>query len=498
MAAVAEARQPPGGTRPQHLARAWEGRGEAFLALDGAGRVVGWNRPAEELFGWAAEEVLGRDLTEVLPTLGPVSAADPMTTCSIVLGRPVTVEAMTRGGQRFEAHLTAWAAGSGSAGHIAVLVHLAEDHDQGHLEQLAGIVECSEDAIIGLSRDGTVLNWNRGADLVYGYAADEMVGQSLHQLLPQESRQELATALGAAARGEAVRQETAHLTKSGPTIEVAVTMSPVRDRDGRLTGASAVVRDITEQRWLARTLDSMIDALAGALTESQEAEARSRRFLADAAHQLRRPLTGLSAAVEALLHHGVPTEHERWLTAIGRETSRASKLVADLLQIARLDQGEKPVPAPCDVVTLCEEEAERTRALVPMLAVVVASELPGPWAEVDSHAVREVLANVLDNARRHALERVEIRVRAHSGVLEIRVADDGPGVPGGAEERIFERFASLDDRGGSGLGLPIARGLARAHGGDLTYELGEFVLRVPWAPSSGGGDDHGGSERSMA
>ena len=92
--------------------------------------------------------------------------------------------------------------------------------------------------------------------------------------------------------------------------------------------------------------------------------------------------------------------------------------------------------------------------------------------------VSEVLANVLDNARRHASRRIDLVVAAADHTVEIRVVDDGPGLPDPLVERAFERFVSLDGKGGSGLGLPIARGLARAHGGDLTYE-GGFVLRLP-------------------
>jgi signal transduction histidine kinase len=102
--------------------------------------------------------------------------------------------------------------------------------------------------------------------------------------------------------------------------------------------------------------------------------------------------------------------------------------------------------------------------------------------DVDPDAVREALANLLDNARRHATNRVEVTLSTIGDIVEMSVTDDGPGLPEDAVEQAFERFVVLDTQGGSGLGLSIARGIARAHDGDVTYEQGRFVIRFPSAP----------------
>lgn len=231
---------------------------------------------------------------------------------------------------------------------------------------------------------------------------------------------------------------------------------------------------------MASAYDDMLDALEAALAEASEAEARSQRFLADAAHQLRTPITGAQACAETLLRGGSPLERDQLLVDLARETSRAARLMAGLLQVARLDQGQVLSPRPTELAALCAEEADRTRRFAPHLEVDVrASEDFPRFLILDPDAVREILANLLDNARRHASECIEIRVTTREGVAEVRVADDGEGLAEGALDRAFERFVSLDARGGSGLGLPIARGLARAHGGDLTYEDGVFLLCIP-------------------
>jgi len=262
-------------------------------------------------------------------------------------------------------------------------------------------------------------------------------------------------------------------------------MAPVRDATGRVVAASSIARDITEQRFLADTLDATLLALEEALDEAKASEERTREFLADAAHQLRTPMAGIRACAETLLR-GVPAESaDELLASMVRETSRAARLVTALLQMARLDQGQHLEVAPCDVVAVCTNEVERARVLAPHLHVQLVAEGEISWPEVDAKALHEMLANLVDNARRHATSQVSVHVEASPAEVRIRVCDDGPGVPADLQDRIFQRFVSLDGRGGSGLGLPIARGYARAMGGDLTYGDG-FVLTFPLPSPTGG------------
>jgi two-component system, OmpR family, sensor kinase len=176
---------------------------------------------------------------------------------------------------------------------------------------------------------------------------------------------------------------------------------------------------------------------------------------------------------------------DRLFTHAMRESSRAGRLIADLLLVARLDQGRPPRRVPTDVVALLQDEAERIGELAPHLTAAVSlHRTPDGPVLLDEEELREAVGNILDNARRHAAERVEVELDGGADELEIRIADDGPGVPDGAEELIFERFAALDGHQGSGLGLAIARGIAEAHGGSLCYEDAAFVMRLPLLATS--------------
>ncbi len=237
------------------------------------------------------------------------------------------------------------------------------------------------------------------------------------------------------------------------------------DRGRRLAPA----RTDTELGRAAAAFDDMLDELEGAEQAARQSEARTRRFVADAAHELRTPLAGVQAAAEAAIAPSLDAdERDRLHLLLLRETGRAARLVHDLLALARLDTGIELRREPVDLLALAGAATERVRLLAPGLAVQAGGEpvtVPG-----DPARLAQVLANLLDNARRHTPPGGAVTVTtAAPGV--VRVVDTGPGVPAADRERIFDRLVRLDearsDDGGAGLGLAIARGIARAHGGEL-------------------------------
>jgi two-component system OmpR family sensor kinase len=238
-------------------------------------------------------------------------------------------------------------------------------------------------------------------------------------------------------------------------------------------------RTDTELGAMALAFDEMLDALEAALDQAKASEEHTRRFLAEAAHQLRTPIAVIQASVESLTYARTRGERDRLLGNVAQEASRAGRRVAALLRMARLERGDRTVQRSYDVASLCREEAERAAVLAPNLEVYVHTDDHPGTIDVDPDAIREALANLLDNGRRHAATRIDVTFTRNGTMAELSVVDDGPGLPERVAERAFDPFVVLDEHGGSGLGLPIARGIARAHGGDLTYEKGRFVLRVP-------------------
>lgn len=238
----------------------------------------------------------------------------------------------------------------------------------------------------------------------------------------------------------------------------------------------APTRTDTELGQTAQAFDEMLDELEGAEARARQAEERTRSFLADAAHELRTPITGVQAAAETLLHHSdqLPAADREHLQALlVREAQRAGTLVSDLLAAARLDAGGELHREPVSLGHLATTELDRVRLLQPEATVTTAGDTD-VVVEADPDKVRGILRNLLDNAMRAAgpQGRLHLHLYADGGSAYVDLWDSGPGVPPSERERIFERLVRLDhsrsaDAGGSGLGLAIARGYARAHGGDL-------------------------------
>ncbi|MFF0109203.1 sensor histidine kinase [Streptomyces hirsutus] len=223
---------------------------------------------------------------------------------------------------------------------------------------------------------------------------------------------------------------------------------------------------------LARTTNETLAALETSVE-------RQRRFVADASHELRSPIASLRTQLE------VAAAHPELLDLDGavEDTVRLQHLAADLLLLARLDAGERPVDARVDLAALAREEAAgRTGVTVD----AESAEVAGSRGQL-----ARVLGNLLDNGRRHARETVSVSVRREGDWAVLAVADDGDGVAEADRERIFERFVRLDaarsrDDGGAGLGLAIARDVAVRHGGTLTAGAAPsggalFELRLPLA-----------------
>jgi PAS domain S-box-containing protein len=467
---------------------------DAFVAADARGSITGWNGQAEVVFGWPASEALGRRLVETIVPLESRRAhligVDRYlaTNESRMVGRPFELMALHRQGHVFPVELTVWVTRDDDNITFNAFVRDVSERRKAEEEQsrLASIVASSDEAIVGMDPDHRIMSWNCAAERICGYTPGEAIGQPILFVFAPDRREEARGSLKRLASGHKVADcEATWVRKDGTTIEVALTLSTICDLSGRSIGASVIARDITEQRKMAAALDATLAELSAALAEAKASEVRTRRFLADAAHQLRTPVAGIQACAETLLLDANPAEADELLAHLVQETSRAGRLIKALLQTARLDQGMVVTRRPCDLRALCEGELERARALAPQLALRMTSPgWEGHRVDVDGDVVREIVANLLDNARRHASSTIEVRLALRGPVLEVAVGDDGPGLADEVLDRAFERFVSLDGKGGTGLGLPIARGLAEAHGGTMDYDDGLFVLRLPVPPAS--------------
>ena len=247
-----------------------------------------------------------------------------------------------------------------------------------------------------------------------------------------------------------------------------------RIRDGARGGRLRPRSPGTDLGRTAAAFDEMLDALESAERQAQQAELRMRGFLADASHDLRTPLAGVIAGAEQVLRNpGSRAEREAQLVAVVRQARRAGRLVDDLLLMTRLDNADESALAYAqnlDLALVAENEVHAARLRHPGLRVVGEGGGEPLMVIGDPDRLPRLLANLLDNAAQSGASQVTITTARTSDVLRLRVTDNGPGIPEVDRERIFERFVRLDDSrssAGAGLGLPISRAIAHAHGGEL-------------------------------
>jgi two-component system, chemotaxis family, CheB/CheR fusion protein len=348
---------------------------------------------------------------------------------------------------------------------------------------LAAIVESSDDAIVSKGLDGVISSWNPAAERLFGYTAREAIGQSVTILIPPDRLDEEGVILDRIRRGEPVEHyETVRLRKDGSPLDVSLTISPVRDSEGRIVGASKICRDITRQKQ--------------AEAELREADRRKTEFLAMLAHELRNPLAPIMNALQILEFSGNNAEasaHARQL--IGRQVRQMVRLVDDLLDVSRISRGKIVLRRERIALSrVLEEAAEAVRVFFDRKEVVLTVALPEPDVDffADPARLTQIVGNLLNNACKFTAPggSVWLRGERDGGAVVIRVRDTGIGVAPDQMERIFDMFAQVDtslqrDEAGLGIGLTLVKTLIEMHGGTVSIQsdgLGkgtEFAVRLP-------------------
>jgi PAS domain S-box-containing protein len=305
--------------------------------------------------------------------------------------------------------------------------------------RLAAIVESSDDAIISKTLEGVITSWNRGAQRIYGYTPEEVVGRSITILVPPENPDEIPGILEKLRRGEKIEHyETVRVTKDGRRLDISLTISPIRDSAGTITGASTIARDITERK---RTEE--------ALREIRDAERRRlARDLHDGALQ---DLAYTTAAMGLLLLNVQGTDLEDELQGMIDAVRRAARGLRDVVNDLRLEQ-DRPLPELAASLVQMNRVMARGREI----DLEVDEDFPStPLGETGTQMLR-VIQEALTNARRHSgARRVLVRLGSSGGDLVVEIADDGQGFGPGT---VF------------GVGLNSMRERAAAIGGELEVE----------------------------
>jgi PAS domain S-box-containing protein len=359
---------------------------------------------------------------------------------------------------------------------------------------LAGIVETTGDAVVAARLDRTITAWNSGAEQLFGYTAEEMIGGSISRIVPPGDEHSLQEHLEQMLEKNHMHTyEVKRRRKDGSLIDVQITLSPLRDDDGRTVAISSIIRDISERRrlevereeLLARERAARGDAEAARLLlEEQnrhlvELDRMKDDFVASVSHELRTPLTSISGYLDLMLEEGdsLPESQQQYLAVVRRNADRLLRLVGDLLFVAQVDAGRISLElASVDLSALLRDAVQAVRLVADDRRIALVSEVdPIQLRDADASRLAQVLDNVLSNAIKFTPDRGSVTVRAalveESAVVE--VVDTGIGIAPEDQRRLFDRFFRAADANdlaipGTGLGLAIAKAIVESHDGAIS------------------------------
>ena len=369
--------------------------------------------------------------------------------------------------------------------------------------RLVAIVESSNDAIVGKTLEAIVTSWNAGAERMFGYTAEEMIGQSISRLVPPDRPDEVRAILNAIGRGERTEHyETERVRKDGQRIYVSLNISPIKDASGRIIGASKIARDVSDRKQaeerLQQTLAEREELLAIAERERAAAEhaaaterdarrtaeaARRAKddFLATVSHELRTPLSPILMWTRMLRQPDMSAERvEHGVDVIERCARSQAQLIEDLLDVSRIVAGKMRLEVrPVTLAPVIERAVDIVRPAAEAKSVRLQMVLDTEVGAIlgDGERLQQVVWNLVSNAVKFTPRdgRVQIALQRVDSHVEITVSDSGQGIEPQFLAHVFERFQQAEAgttraHGGLGLGLAIVRHIVEAHGGTVHAE----------------------------
>ena len=488
-AAVAESER-----QREFLATTLGSIGDGVIVTDPIGCVTFLNAEAERLTGWRAAEARGKSLKNIfrivseetrLPVENPAEKA-------LITGTTVGLESHTllisRDGKERPID-DSGAPVRGEKGPVLGMVLVFRDiseqrKGQQAREQLAAIVESSEDAIFSNTLDGIIQTWNIGAQRMFGYTPEEIRGKPVSMLLPPDHAAEEGENLRKVkAGGRVAAMETVRLARDGQPIEVSVTVSALHNDQGALIGVSQIVRNITERKRTQRELQRMntqLEARVADRTRSlHEATDQLNAFCYSVAHDLQAPLRAQLAFAQVLLEDfgdAIGPTGREYIQRIAQSADRQGQLVRDLLAHVSLSRTELPLEA----VDLSKAVQRVRMDLIADIEGQQAEVVCGPLAGkvlANPSSLHLIITNLLSNALKFVARGSHPSVRIWSepckGSLRLWVEDKGIGIPErhvGKLFGVFQRLHTIDEYPGTGIGLAIVKKAAERMNGTVGVE----------------------------
>jgi PAS domain S-box-containing protein len=371
-------------------------------------------------------------------------------------------------------------------------------------QHLAAIVASSDDAILSKNLDGIILTWNKGAERIFGYKPDEVIGKSITILIPPGRLDEEPQILAQLRRGERIDHfETVRRRKDGRLLDISVTISPVKDSSGRIVAASKVARDISERKLIEKALEATRDELTRANEELEqrvqertaslrEAVAQMEEFSYTVSHDLRAPLRGMQVYSQALLEDygsGLDPEARHCLARIAENATRLDKMVTDVLTFSRVSRAEVQMRT-IALDKLVRDVIQQYPAMQAPRAVIDVAGLHSVHGHEPS--LTQIVSNLLNNAVKFVAPgvtpHVQVWTETTGGNVRLFVRDNGIGIKPEYQGRLFRMFERVHPDlpyEGTGVGLAIARKAANRMGGEVGLSSDGITGALFWVQLPG-------------
>jgi two-component system sensor histidine kinase VicK len=342
---------------------------------------------------------------------------------------------------------------------------------------LVAIVDGSDDAIISKDLNSIVTSWNNSAERLFGYTAEEMIGQSIVKLIPEDRLQEEPEIISRLKKGQRVDHfETKRITKYGKLLDVSLTISPVMDSTGGIIGISKIARDITDKK---------------------QEEQRKNDFIAIVSHELKTPLTSMRSYVQLALAKAVQREDTFTQNVLRRaetQTGKMTTLIQDFLNLSRLEEGKMSLNISDFSLSELMEEVLSDALMLSPSHLIKYEACPEVMITADREKIGQVLTNLIGNAIKYSPEGTTVTIQCvlNSGTVEFSVTDEGYGISKVDQSRLFERFYRVDNSRkqhvtGFGIGLYLVSEILKLHEGKVRVqsELSKgstFSFVLPFIP----------------
>ena len=460
-----------------------------LINIKTSGTISEWNEGAELIFGYTAEETVGKHIS--LLFCEEIFENEKRIIRNLKNGGKEYYEAAckNKNGNTIHISFTAFPI-TDKNGKVVEISQFAKDISSQKIayekqDILAAIVNSSDDAIISKTLDGTITSWNHSATKMFGYSEKEAIGKHISIIIPKDRLPEETLIIENIRKGNKIDHfETIRISNDGSERHLSITVSPVKDINGKIIGASKIARDISSRIEAEKQRLLYLQRL-------QELNNYKDEFMVMASHELKTPLTIILASLQILEMEMKNDVRSEFVTKTVKQVKKLSGLITNLLDVSKIQAGKLILNiSEIDIKTLIEEVVNNLQQTTEKQTLNFNKKNKTLMANVDKEKIEQALINILSNAIKYNKDNGKVNIEA--GIkgknIVVSVIDEGIGIDAKDIENIFLRFyrvsGAASSYSGSGVGLYISSEIIKGHGGKIwaESELGKgstFHFTIP-------------------